>query len=58
MFSEVPFLKVGVIMMSLALVIAAAVVSVTLGGDLERVLPAKMATKSPGEKVLAPSSLL
>jgi hypothetical protein len=47
-FREVPLLKVGVIMMSLALVNAAVVVSVTLGGDPERVLPAEMATKSPG----------
>jgi hypothetical protein len=48
-FREVPLLKVGVIMMSLALVIAAVVVSVTLGGDPERVLSAEVATKSPCE---------
>jgi hypothetical protein len=46
-FREVPLLNVGVIMMSLALVIAAVVVNVTLGGDHERVLPAEVATKPP-----------
>jgi sortase A len=44
-------MKVGVIMTALALVlvIAAVVVSVTLGSESERVVPAEVATKSPGE---------
>jgi len=44
-------MKVGVIMMALALalLIAAAVVRVTLGSKPERVVAAEVATKSPGE---------
>ena len=44
-------MKVGVIMMALALalVIAAVVVSATLGSEPERVVAAEVATKSPGE---------
>ena len=41
--------KVGVIMIALALVIAAAVVSATLRSHPERVVTAEVATKSPGE---------
>jgi sortase A len=51
-FREVPLLKVGVIMMVLALALliaAAVVVSVTLGGKPERMVAAEVATKSPGE---------
>jgi sortase A len=48
-FREVPLLKMGVIMMVLALVIAAVVVSVTLGSEPERMVAAEVATKSPGE---------
>jgi hypothetical protein len=47
-FREVPLLKVGVIMMALALVIAA-VVSVALSGEPERLVAAEVATESPGE---------
>jgi len=44
-------MKVGLIMMALALalVVAAAAVSATLGTEPERVVPAEVATKSPGE---------
>jgi hypothetical protein len=44
-------IKVGVIMMALALalVIAAVVVRVTLGSEPERVVAAEVAKKSPGE---------
>jgi cytoskeletal protein RodZ len=42
-------LKVGVIMMALALLIAAGVVRATLRSEPERVVPAEVATKSPGE---------
>ena len=52
MFREVPLLmKVGTVMMALALalVIAAVVVSVTLGSEPERVVPAEVAKRSPGE---------
>jgi sortase A len=44
-------LKVGVIMiaLALALVIAAVVVSATVGSEPRRVVPAEVATKSPGE---------
>jgi sortase A len=47
----VSLLKVGVIMMSLALalLIAAAVVSATLHNEPERLVAAEVATKSPGE---------
>ncbi len=50
-------LKVGVIMMALALalVIAAVLVSVTLGSEPERVLPAEVATKFVGEAPWYPS---
>jgi sortase A len=49
-FREVPLLmKVGVIMMALALLIAAVVVSVALRGEPERVVAAEVAAKSPGE---------
>jgi sortase A len=50
-FREVPLLKIGVIMMALALalVIAAVVVSVTLGSEPERLLPAEVAKRSPDE---------
>jgi sortase A len=51
-FREVPLLvKVGVIMMALALalVIAAVVVRVTVGSEPERVVPAEVAKTSPGE---------
>jgi sortase A len=48
-FREVPLLKVGVIMIALALVIAAVVVSVALRSEPERVVAAEVATKSPGE---------
>jgi hypothetical protein len=41
--------KVGLIMMALALVIAAVVVSVTLRSDPGRLIAAEVATKSPGE---------
>ena len=46
-----PLLKVGLIMMALALalLIAAVVVSATLGSHPERVVTAEVATKSPGE---------
>jgi hypothetical protein len=46
-----PLLKVGLIMMALALalLIAAMVVSATLGSHPERVVTAEVATKSPGE---------
>jgi sortase A len=44
-----PLLKVGLIIMALALVIAAVVVSATLGSHPERVVTAEVATKSPGE---------
>jgi sortase A len=47
-FREVPLLKVGVIMMVLALLIAA-VVSVTVGSKPERMVAAEVAAKSPGE---------
>ena len=48
MFREVPLLKIGVILMALvlALVIAAAVVSLTLGSEPERLLPAEVAKMS------------
>jgi sortase A len=48
---EVPLLKVGLIMMALALalLIAAVVVSVALRSDPKRVVAAEVATKSPGE---------
>jgi hypothetical protein len=48
---EDPLLKVGVIIttLALALVIAAAVVSVALRSEPERVVAAEVATKSPGE---------
>ena len=52
MFKEgVSLLKVGVIMMALALalLIAAAVVSATLHNEPERLVAAEVATKSPGE---------
>ncbi len=51
MFREVPLLKVGVILMAfaLALVIAAVVVSVTVGSDLQQMVTAEAATKSPGQ---------
>ena len=51
-------LKVGVIMMALALalVIATVVVSVTLGSEPERILPAEVAKRSPGEAPLRTSS--
>ena len=44
-------MRVGVIMMALALalVVAAAVVSAALRSEPERVVPAEVATKSPGE---------
>ena len=47
-------LKVGVIMiaLALALVIAAVVVSATVGSEPRRVVPAEVATKSPGETEL------
>src|SRR5918994_6673702 len=49
-FREVPLLKkVGVIMMALALLGAAVVVSVALRSDPERVVAAEVATKSPSE---------
>jgi sortase A len=48
-FREVPLLKVGVIMMALALLGAAAVVRVTLGSEPERLVAAEVATKSPGQ---------
>jgi sortase A len=50
-FREVPLLKIGVIMMALALalVIAAVVVGATLGSEPERVAPAEVAKRSPGE---------
>jgi len=50
-FREVPLLKVGLIMMALALalMIAAAVVSVALRSEPERVVAAEVATKFPGE---------
>jgi hypothetical protein len=51
-FREVPLLmKVGVIMMSLALalVIAAVAVRVTLGSESGRVVASEVATKSLGE---------
>jgi hypothetical protein len=50
-FREVPLLKVSVIMMvlALALLIAAVVVSVTLGSHPERMVAAEVAAKSPGE---------
>jgi sortase A len=48
-FREVPLLKVGVIAMTLAVVIAAVVVRVTLGSEPERVVSAEAATKFPGE---------
>jgi sortase A len=46
-----PLLKVGLIMMALALalLIAAVVVSATVGSHPERVVTAEVATKSPGE---------
>jgi sortase A len=44
-----PLLKVGLIIMALALLIAAVVVSATLGSHPERVVTAEVATKSPGE---------
>jgi len=48
---EVPLLKVGVIMiaLALALVIGTVVVSATLRSEPERVVAAEVATKSPGE---------
>jgi sortase A len=48
---EVPLLKVGVIMiaLALALVIGAVVVSATLRSEPERVVAAEVAAKSPGE---------
>jgi sortase A len=48
---EVPLLKVGLIMMALALalLIAAVVVSATLGSHPERMVTAEVATKSHGE---------
>jgi sortase A len=48
---EVPLLKVGVIMMvlTLALVIGAVVMSATLRSEPERLVAAEVATKSPGE---------
>jgi sortase A len=50
-FREILLLKLGVIMMVLALtlVIAAAVVSATLRSESERVVAAEVATKSPGQ---------
>jgi sortase A len=50
-FREVPLLKVGVIMLALAiaLVIAAVVVRVTVGSEPERVVAAEVARKSPGQ---------
>jgi sortase A len=50
-FREVPLLKVGVIMMALALalVIGAVVVRVTLGSESERLVPAEVARRSLGE---------
>jgi hypothetical protein len=50
-FREVPLLRVGVIMiaLALALLIAAVVVSVALCSDPERLIAAEVATKSPGE---------
>jgi sortase A len=48
-FRKVPLLKVGLILMALALLIAAVVVSVSLRSDPERVVAAEVATKSPGE---------
>jgi sortase A len=58
-FREVPLLmRVGVILMALALalVIAAVVVSVTLGSEPERVLPAEVAERSPDEALRTPSA--
>jgi sortase A len=48
---EDPLLKVGVVMMALALVlvIAAVVVSIALRSEPERVVAAEVATKTPGE---------
>jgi sortase A len=50
-FREVPLLKVGVIMVVLALVllIAAVVVSIALGSEPERLVAAEVARRSPGE---------
>jgi sortase A len=48
-FREVPLLKVGVLMMALALLGAAAVVRVTLGSEPERLVAAEVAIKSPGQ---------
>jgi sortase A len=44
-----PLLKMGLIIMALALLIAAVVVSATLGSHPERVVTAEVAIKSPGE---------
>jgi hypothetical protein len=57
-FRGVPLLKIGVIMMALALalVIAAVVVGATLGSEPERVAPAEVAKRSPGEAPRTSSS--
>ena len=50
MFREVPLLmKVGLIMMALALLIAAGALSVALRSDPERLVAAEVATNSPGQ---------
>ena len=50
MFREVPLLmKVGLIMMAPAVLIAAVVVSVPLRSDPERLVAAEVATNSPGQ---------
>jgi sortase A len=49
-FREVPLhMKVGLIMMALALLIAAVVVSVDVSSEPERVVAAEVATNSPGQ---------
>ena len=49
-FREVPLLmKVGLIMMALALLIAAGALSVALRSDPERLVAAEVATNSPGQ---------
>ena len=57
MFREVPLLmKVGLIMMALAVLIAAVVVSVPLRSDPERLVAAEVATNSPGQAQRSSSS--
>jgi sortase A len=46
---EVPLLKVGVIIMVLALLIAAAVVSIALRSEPERLVAGEVAARSPGD---------